>query len=82
MNEAQYEKATQQGVTDLEEAAQLLADYPTMFGSTLVQARLMKSLFEKWAKLGRLHLDFLNRTGGQETVELAREINRIGKDLH
>lgn len=81
MSETRYEKATEQSVADLEEAATFLADYPTMFGSTLAQARLMKSMFETWARLGRLHLDFLNRTGGQETVELAREINGIGKDL-
>lgn len=82
MSDEGYERATEQSLVDLERAIRLLTDYPALFGKTLVQARLMKSMFEKWLQMGRLQLDFLNRTGGSETVRLAREINRIGKDLN
>lgn len=76
-----YEKATERSLADLDEAAELLRDHPAAFGKTIVQSRLMREMFEQWARMGRLHLDFLNRTGGPETIRLAREINRIGKDL-
>lgn len=81
MSDDGYEKATEQSLADLERAIELLHDYPAAFGKTLQQARLMKTMFEKWLRLGKLELDFLNRTGGPETVRLAREINSIGKDL-
>lgn len=76
-----YERATESSLTDLNAAAGLLDRYPTVFCSTLEQARLMKSMFERWARMGRFDLDFLNRAGGTETVALAREINRIGEEL-
>lgn len=76
-----HEKATPESLADLNEAAGLLGDYPTAFSKTLEQARLMKAMFERWARMGRFDIDFLNRAGGAETVRLAREINRIGKDL-
>jgi hypothetical protein len=82
MPEEGYEKATEESLADLNEAAGLLRDYPAAFGATLVQSRLMRTMFEQWARMGRFHIDFLNRTGGPETIRLAREINIIGKDLN
>lgn len=76
-----YERATSESLADLNEAAGLLGDYPTAFCKTLEQARLTRSLIEAWARMGRFDLDFLNRTGGPETIRLAREINRIGEVL-
>lgn len=76
-----YERATESSLADLNTAAGLLDRYPTAFCSTLEQARLMKSVFKRWARMGRFDLDFLNRAGGTETVALAREINRIGEEL-
>lgn len=76
-----YEKATEESLADLNEAAGLLGDYPMAFCKTLEQARLMQDVFKKWARMGRFSLDLLNRTGGPETIRLAREINSIGKDL-
>jgi hypothetical protein len=75
-----YERATPESLADLNEAARLLGDYPTMFCSTLEQARLTKAMFERWARMGRFDIDFLNRAGGTETIRLAREIIRIGKE--
>lgn len=76
-----YERATAESLADLNEAAGLLGDYPAAFCKTLEQARLMQAMFEAWARMGRFAIDFLNRTGGPDTIRLAREINRIGKDL-
>lgn len=75
-----YERATPESLADLNEAAGLLGDYPTAFCTTLEQARLMKAMFEQWARMGRFNIDFLNRAGGTETIRLAREINRIGRE--
>ncbi|QJD53805.1 hypothetical protein SEA_KELA_245 [Streptomyces phage Kela] len=76
-----YERATEQSLADLNRAAGLLGEYPTAFCSTLEQARLTKEMIERWARMGRFDIDFLNRAGGTETIQLAREINRIGEEL-
>jgi hypothetical protein len=76
-----YEKATEQSVADLERAVQLLTDHPLRFCATEIQARLTKSVFEQWAWIGGLDLDLMNRTGGPESILLAQEINRIGKEI-
>lgn len=81
MRGERYEKATEQSVTDLEEAVRLLTDHPLHFCATEVQARLTRSVLEQWVWIGGLNLDLMNRTGGPETILLAREINRIGKEL-
>lgn len=82
MSRREYQKATEEDLASLSEAARLLGEYPTLFVSTLEMARLMKSTFEAWAWMGDLNLDMLNRQGGPETIRLAHEINRIGKDLN
>lgn len=76
-----YERATEQSLADLNRAAGLLGEYPTAFCSTLEQARLTKEMIERWVRMGRFDIDFLNRAGGTETIRLAREINRIGEEL-
>lgn len=76
-----YEKATEQSLTDLKEAVRLLGEHPTAFAKTSTQAGLMKGMFEAWAWMGWLDLDMLNRQGGPETILLAREIINIGKEL-
>lgn len=39
-----------------------------------VAAELLADAFKRWARMGDLDADFLNRTGGAETVLLARRI--------
>lgn len=75
-----HEKAVEEDLADLRQASLLLGEYPTAFGGTLEQARLMADLLDTWAWMGGIELDLLNRTGGPETIRLAREINRIGKE--
>ena len=75
-----FEKAVEEDLATLKQASGLLGEYPTAFGKTLEQARLMTDLFDTWFWMGNIELDLLNRTGGPETVRLAREINRIGKE--
>lgn len=75
-----FEKAVEEDLTALRQASGLLGEYPTAFGGTLEQARLMADLFNTWAWMGGVELDLLNRTGAPETVRLAKEINRIGKE--
>lgn len=75
-----YEKAVEEDLADLRQASLLLGEYPTAFGGTLEQARLMADLLDTWAWMGGIELDLLNRTGGPEAIRLAREINRIGKE--
>lgn len=81
MRSEEYERATDQSLADLRRAIQLLTDHSDVFCVTPVQARLTKSVFEQWAWIGDLNLDLMNRTGGPETILLAREINRIGEEL-
>lgn len=81
MRSEEYERATDQSLADLRRAIQLLTDHSDVFCATATQARLTKSVFEQWAWIGDLNLDLMNRTGGPETILLAREINRIGEEL-
>jgi hypothetical protein len=76
-----HEKAVEDDLASLKQASELLDEYPTMFAGTLEQARLMARLFDTWAWMGDVELDLLNRTSGPEAIKLAREINRIGKEL-
>jgi len=75
-----YEPATEQSVADLRQAIELLDAFPTMFCATLDQAALTKAALERWAWMGNIEVDLMNRTGGPEMIRLAREINRIGKE--
>lgn len=41
-------------------------------------SELLADVLKQLARMGRLDLDMLNRTGGPEVVRLARHLNRIG----
>lgn len=63
-----YEKVSDSGPEDLEKAAALLR------GRSDRTSELLADVFEQWAWIGDLNLDMLNRTGGPETVRLARHL--------
>lgn len=62
------------GPDDLTKAASLVRRSPMQFARSYETAELLAAVFDSWARMGRMNLDFLNRVGGPETVRLARHI--------
>lgn len=67
---------SESGPDDLAEAARLVRQDPTPTNE------LLASVFDKWARMGRVHTDLLNRVGGPETVRLARHLINQARPEH
>ena len=66
------------GPQQLADAESRLRQNPLRYTTDPQLAELLADVLNRQAWMGNLSIDMLNRTGGPETVRLARYINEIG----